>query len=130
VFSRLLGLLVRSIFSETVSIELWENSSEVYVNNMMRRIFVSTGSVGKATRLRAERPRNRDSIPCMGNITSIKSKSALEPVKPPTQWVPGVYSPRVKRQGCDADHSLQNSAEVKNSAATPLFRHMSSWRDA
>jgi hypothetical protein len=38
---------------------------------------------------------------------------ALESTQPPIQWVPRTFSPGVKRQGHEADHSPPNSAEVK-----------------
>jgi hypothetical protein len=41
------------------------------------------------------------------------SRLALGPTQPPVQWVPGVFSPGVKR-GRDADHSPPSSAEVVN----------------
>jgi hypothetical protein len=42
------------------------------------------------------------------------SRTALGPTTPPTEWVLGALSLGVKRQGCEADHSPQPSAEVKN----------------
>jgi hypothetical protein len=50
---------------------------------------------------------------------------SLGPSQPPLQWVPGVLSSGVKRQGREADHSLSN-AEVKKGGAIPPLRHMSS----
>jgi hypothetical protein len=44
------------------------------------------------------------------------------------QWVPGAVSPRVKRQGRDADHSPLTSAEIKKGGAIPLLPRTSSWR--
>jgi hypothetical protein len=41
------------------------------------------------------------------------SRTALGPIQPPIQWVPGALSLRVKRPGREADHSPQSSAEVK-----------------
>jgi hypothetical protein len=38
---------------------------------------------------------------------------ALGPTQPPIQWVPEALSLGVKRPGCEADHSLPSSAEVK-----------------
>jgi hypothetical protein len=46
---------------------------------------------------------------------------------PPIQWVPGVLSPVVNRQGREANHSPPSSAEVKNGGAIPPFLHMASW---
>jgi hypothetical protein len=39
-------------------------------------------------------------------------------------------SQEVKRPGRETDHSLQSSAEVKNSGAIPPLSHTSSWRGA
>jgi hypothetical protein len=51
------------------------------------------------------------------------------PNQSPMQWLPSVLSPRVKRQGHEADHSPPSSAEVDNGGAIhPL--PMSSWRGA
>jgi hypothetical protein len=43
----------------------------------------------------------------------IASRTALGPIQPPIQWVPGALSLGVKRQGREADHSSPSSAEVK-----------------
>jgi hypothetical protein len=61
---------------------------------------------------------------------SIASRPLLESTEPPIQWLPGAVSSGVKRQGPEADHSLQSSADVKNSGAIPLFFHTSLRRDA
>jgi len=42
------------------------------------------------------------------------SRTSLEPTQSPIQWVPWALSLRVKRLGCEADHSPPSSAEVKN----------------
>jgi hypothetical protein len=42
------------------------------------------------------------------------SRPALEPTRPPIQWVLGTLSPGVKRSGRKADHSPPSGAEVKN----------------
>jgi hypothetical protein len=42
------------------------------------------------------------------------SRPALGPSEPPIQWIPGVIYPRIKGQGCEADHSPPSSDEVKN----------------
>jgi hypothetical protein len=47
--------------------------------------------------------------------------------QPPTQWVPGALSPRVKRQGRAADHSPPSSAEVNEGGAIPPLSLLSSW---
>jgi hypothetical protein len=48
------------------------------------------------------------------------SRAALEPTQPPTQWMPGALTPRLKRQGYKTDNSSPSSAEVKNGAIPPL----------
>jgi hypothetical protein len=35
-------------------------------------------------------------------------------MQPPIQWVPWAFTPKVKRPGREADHSLPSSAEIKN----------------
>jgi hypothetical protein len=42
------------------------------------------------------------------------SRPVLRPTQPPVQDVSKALNPGVKRQGCEADHSLPYSAEVKN----------------
>jgi hypothetical protein len=42
------------------------------------------------------------------------SRRSLGPTQPPIQWVPGALSLGVKRLGCETDHFLPSSAEVKN----------------
>jgi hypothetical protein len=44
---------------------------------------------------------------------SASPRSALGPTQLPIQWVPGALSQRVKRQGCEADNSPPNSAQIK-----------------
>jgi hypothetical protein len=49
------------------------------------------------------------------------------PTQPPIQWVPGAFSPAVKRPGREADHSLATSAEVKKTlvyTSTPPYIFM------
>jgi hypothetical protein len=46
-------------------------------------------------------------------LFSKSSRQALGFTQPPKRWVPGAYSPGVKRPGRDADHSPPASAEVK-----------------
>jgi hypothetical protein len=47
--------------------------------------------------------------------------------QPSIQWVPGVLAPRVKRPGCEADHSHPSSVEVKNAwiyiSTPPILLH-------
>jgi hypothetical protein len=45
-------------------------------------------------------------------LFSTSSRPALESTQPPIQWVLGPFSPGVKRQGCEADHSPAANAEV------------------
>jgi hypothetical protein len=52
-------------------------------------------------------------VPVGSRLFSTSSRLALGPTQPPIQWVPGVLSPGVKRQGREADHSPPTSAEVK-----------------
>jgi hypothetical protein len=63
-------------------------------------------------------------------LFSTASRPALGPTKPSIQRLPGVLSPRVKRQGSEADHSPPSSAEVKNGGAMPPLPHKSSWHNA
>jgi hypothetical protein len=67
-------------------------------------------------RLRAERPRCRNSSPGMGKIFLFpaSSKPALGPTRPSIQWVPWAPYPGIKRPGREADHSPPASAEVNN----------------
>jgi hypothetical protein len=53
------------------------------------------------------------------------------PTQPPIQWVPGALSLRVKRPGCEADHSPPSSAKVKECVgAIPPLPNTPSWRGA
>jgi hypothetical protein len=72
-------------------------------------------------------------VPSVGRVTnflfSTSSRPALEPTQPPIQWVPGAFSPGVKRQVREADHSPPTSAEVKKTwiyecASTPPYAFM------
>jgi hypothetical protein len=45
--------------------------------------------------------------------------------KPPIQWVPSVFTPRIKLPGREANYSHPSSAEVKNAwsyTSTPPIR--------
>jgi len=58
-------------------------------------------------------------------LLTIESRQDLGPTQPPIQWVPWVLSLRVKRPGCEADHSSPASAEVNNTwsyTVTPPIR--------
>jgi hypothetical protein len=57
-------------------------------------------------------------------VYTTASKPALEPSRPPIQWVPG---PGIKWPGREADHSHPSCAEVNGGAISPL-PYMSSWR--
>jgi hypothetical protein len=57
-------------------------------------------------------------------------QTSSEVTQPPIHWVPWAVSLRPKRQGHKTDHSLPNSAEVKNSGATLPFPHIYSWHGA
>jgi hypothetical protein len=56
-----------------------------------------------------------------GHDIPLFTASRLTPgtTQPPIQWVPGAFSPGVKRQGREADHSPPSSAEVKKDGAIP-----------
>jgi hypothetical protein len=76
------------------------------------------GPVSIATSLRAGRPdfdfRKELSLLLFATVD-------LLPTQPPIQWVPGALSPRAKRPGREADHSLPSSAEVKE--CVELYPH-------
>jgi hypothetical protein len=61
---------------------------------------------------------------------SIASRPALRHTQPGIQWVPGVLSSGVKRQGREAAYSHPSSAGVKSGGAIPPLHHTSSWRSA
>jgi hypothetical protein len=54
------------------------------------------------------------------SLYSTASRTALGPIRPPTQWTPGV-----KRPGYEADHSPPSNIEVKNGGTIPPLPHMS-----
>jgi hypothetical protein len=74
-------------------------------DDIIRQYTYGDFPVGIVTELRARLPRNWGSISCRGNIffSSPLSRSALGPIQPPVQWVPGALNPGIKRPGCDAD---------------------------
>jgi hypothetical protein len=63
-------------------------------------------------------------------LYSKASRTALGLTQPPSQWVPGAISPRLKRPGREADHSPPPSASVNNGGAIPTLLRTSSWRSA
>jgi hypothetical protein len=67
--------------------------------------------------LTAARPRGRSSSPDRVNNFhfSISSIPALGSIRLPIQCVPGTIFLRLKRQGCETDHSLPNSAFMAKS---------------
>jgi hypothetical protein len=61
--------------------------------------------------------RGRGCFPVGGGkilFSSTACRPALGPTQPRIQWLPTTLPPRVKRPGCDADHSPPSIAEVKN----------------
>jgi hypothetical protein len=57
--------------------------------------------------------------------TLTTSRTALGPIQPPMQWVPGALSLAVQRPGLGGDHTPPSSAEVKNAwsyNSTPPIR--------
>jgi hypothetical protein len=67
-------------------------------------------TVGIAIKLQVRRPGRRGSILGRGTrLFSTMSRPAVVPTQPPTQCVPGLVSPEIKRQGREADHSSPSS---------------------
>jgi hypothetical protein len=62
------------------------------------------------------------------NCFSTSSRPALGSTQPPVQWVPGAFSPGVKRPGREAEHSPPTSAEVKKMWIYTSTPHTVSWR--
>jgi hypothetical protein len=58
---------------------------------------------------------------------STSSRSALRPTQPPTQWVPGTFSVRVKQPGGETAHSPPTSWKVKKKWVYTSTPHMSLW---
>jgi hypothetical protein len=54
-------------------------------------------------------------------LSTTASKPALGPTQPPTQRVPGALSMGIKWPGCEADHSIPSTAEVKE--CVELYLH-------
>jgi hypothetical protein len=67
---------------------------------------------------------------CKIFLFSTTRRPTLGPTQSPIQSVAGTLSPRVKRQGGEADHSPLSTAEVKKDGAIPKLFHISSWNSA
>jgi hypothetical protein len=61
-------------------------------------------------------------------LFSSASRTALGPIQPPIQRVPGAHSLGVKRPGRESDHSPPSSAEVKDCVELYLHSPNTSWR--
>jgi hypothetical protein len=61
-------------------------------------------------------------------LFSVASRLALEPMKPPIQWVLGAISQRAKWWEYKTESPL-SSAEVKDIVALPLLPYISSWHN-
>jgi hypothetical protein len=57
----------------------------------------------------------------------VASRTALEPIQPPIQWVPEALSLGLKQLGCEADHSPPSMLRSKNewsyTSTTPTLLH-------
>jgi hypothetical protein len=60
-------------------------------------------------------------------IFTIKSRSTVDPIQSPIQWVPGLFSFGVIGPEREADYSPLSSSEDKNTIDIPQFPHKSSW---
>jgi hypothetical protein len=67
---------------------------------------------------------------CKIFLFSTASRPALGSTQPPIQWVQWAFSPGVKQEEREADHSAPSSAEVKKGEAMTPLPHMSSWHSA
>jgi hypothetical protein len=47
-------------------------------------------------------------------LLTTASRPALGSTQPPIQWVPRVPNPKMRRPGCEANHSLTSSADFMN----------------
>jgi hypothetical protein len=63
------------------------------------------------------------SIPGMGKKFFCVPQHPDRPTQPPIQWVPGIFSPGVKRLGVEAGHSPPSVAEVKDGGDIPQLPH-------
>jgi hypothetical protein len=99
-----------------------------YIHTYIGNIVCTTYNV-----LRAGRSRGRSSSPIRVKnfLISTSSRPALGPTQFHIQWVPEAISAGVKRSGCEADHSLPISTEVKKMRIyTFTPPHTLSWRSA
>jgi hypothetical protein len=96
------------------------------VLNPLTVIFSSSGYIEKGYGLDYRRIRVR----FLADASDLTFRPALRPTPPPIQWVAGALSPRVKRPGREADHSLPPSVGIKNDGAIPPFLLISSWHNA
>jgi hypothetical protein len=83
-------------------------------------------SVSIVTILRARRPWFNSRQGQRWDLLTTMSRPALmPPPQPPIQWVPWALPLRLKRSGCEADHSSPSNSEVKNAwnyTSTPSIR--------
>lgn len=66
------------------------------------------------TRLWAGRPGIRIPAWARDRYHPKMSRPTRWPTQPPIQWVSGSFFPGAERQGCEANHSLPSTTEVKN----------------
>jgi hypothetical protein len=101
---------------------IWDNRILQYASMRSR-----DSSVGTAIRLCVGRQTNRYSIARKSKkyLFSAASRPSGGSIQPPVQWVPGAFSPGIKRQRRESDHSILSSAEVKNGGAIPPLSHTS-----
>jgi hypothetical protein len=69
-------------------------------------------------------------VPVGSRIFSTSSRPALGSTQPPIQWVTGALSPKLKRQGREADDSPPANAEVKKVWIYTFTPPAPSWRSA
>jgi hypothetical protein len=62
-----------------------------------------------------------------GFLSSTVSRLALGPTQPPTQWIPGFLSPRVKRPGCEQERTPPYIPRLIMRGIIPPLPHPSSW---
>jgi len=92
----------------------WETASHSASKEIYRLLWYPKGHF----RVR----KNPQLVPILSQMTPVHT---LRPIQPPVQWVPGVLSLGVKRQGREAEHSPASSVEVKiawSYTSTPTTR--------